>query len=193
MRGPESPPHWRVVPWQRSDGALPLPWESILHPKYPCTAKYYLLNLMCSSTPRVNSLDIECGAVQWKLLHCIWVNAIWCFSWTLIAMIVLWAPQGLWFPIGILTQSVETTLWWPTLRWTRWPTCSKPSWSVPSVEFILSYGAVRCRNLFELILNDLFSEDPLVRRNICKKQPLEESLVEVIFLVPGTESLCVWI
>ena len=37
------------------------------------------------------------------------------------------------------------------------------------------------------------SEDPLVRRNICKKQPLEESLVEVIFLVPGTESLCVWI
>ena len=39
----------------------------------------------------------------------------------------------------------------------------------------------------EYILDVLFSEDPFIRRNICEKKPFEERLMEVIFLVPGTE------
>ena len=39
----------------------------------------------------------------------------------------------------------------------------------------------------EYILDVLFSENPFIRRNICEKKPFEERLMEVIFLIPGTE------
>ena len=39
----------------------------------------------------------------------------------------------------------------------------------------------------EYILDLFFSEDPFIRRNICKKKSFEQRLMEVIFLVPGRE------